>query len=329
MGRRVLVTGGAGFIGSHIVDRLIQLGAEVTVLDNLMNDTLDNIRHNLDKIKFIQKDIRDDAALDEALKGVEFILHQAALRSVPKSVERPYEYNEVNVNGTLKLFLKAKEKGIRRIVYASSSSVYGERDTFPERETDLPCPISPYAATKLISEHYAYLFSKLYGLEIVSLRYFNVYGPRQSLEDEYAVVVPKFITCLLKGQSPPIYGDGNQERDFTYIANVVDVNIAALNTEGIAGEVFNIALGKPHSVNELFKILKGLIKSNLKPTYCPPRKGDVRKTHAEIKKAREMLAWQPRVDFEEGLKKTVEWFSKQMSDVRNQRSDFRPPTSDF
>ncbi|MCF7878713.1 MAG: SDR family oxidoreductase [Candidatus Omnitrophica bacterium] len=308
--KKVLVTGGAGFIGSHIVDRLVELGAEVIVLDNLITGNIENIKHNLDKIKFIEKDLTDDKALEESLEGVDLISHQAALRSVPKSVESPFEFHEVNVTGTLKLFLKAKEKGVKKIVFASSSSVYGERIDFPEKESDLAQPVSPYAATKLMDEHYGSLFSKLYGVDVISLRYFNVFGPRQSLENKYAVVVPKFIVSLLEGKNPPIYGDGQQERDFSYIDNVVDANILALTKDGIGGEVFNIAGGAPYSVNQLYKFLKELTKKDLEPDYLKPRPGDVRKTCADITKAQKMLDWQPKVDFKEGLEKTVDWFRR-------------------
>ncbi|MFO8052476.1 MAG: SDR family oxidoreductase [Candidatus Omnitrophota bacterium] len=306
--KSILVTGGAGFIGSHIVDRLVKLGAQVTVLDNLITGKVENIKDNLEKIKFIKKDLTDDRALEESLEGVDLICHQAALRSVPKSVEKPLEFHEVNVTGTLKLFLKAKEKGIKRIVFASSSSVYGERIDFPEKESDLAQPVSPYAATKLMDEHYGSLFSKLYGVDIVSLRYFNVFGPRQSLESRYAVVVPKFITSLLGDESPPIYGDGQQERDFTYIDNVVDANILALSKDGLGGEVFNVAAGRPYSVNQLFKIIQKLTAKNIEPTYSEPRPGDVRKTYADITKAKEKLGWQSKVNFKQGLEKTVNWF---------------------
>ena len=306
--KKILVTGGAGFIGSHIADRLVDLGANVVVLDDLSSGKLKNLEKSREKIKFIKGDIRDEKDLEAALDGVDAVFHQAAWRSVPKSVDKPWEYNEVNVNGTLKLFLKAKEKGIKRIVCASSSSVYGERDTFPEIESEVAKPLSPYAATKLVVEHYSYIFSKLYGMEIVNLRYFNVYGPRQSLDDEYAVVIPKFISCLFKGESPPIYGDGNQERDFTFIDNVVDINIQCLGKENITGEVFNVGLGMPNSVNQLFKHLKEIIGSDIKPNYCPVRLGDVRKTHADIEKAKKLLNWHPKVDFFQGLEKTVKWF---------------------
>ncbi|MDD4955586.1 MAG: SDR family oxidoreductase [Candidatus Omnitrophica bacterium] len=307
-GRKVLVTGGAGFIGSHIVDRLVKEGASVTVLDNLCSGKIENIAQNKDKIKFIQKDLRDDSALNEALSGIELVSHQAALRSVPKSMERPLEYHDVNVTGTLKLFLKAKEKGVKRIAMASSSSVYGERFDFPEKESDCAKPISPYAASKLIDEYYAYLFSKQFGLSVVCMRYFNVYGPGQSLDDEYAVVIPKFITCLLEGKNPPIYGDGEQERDFTYVENVVEANMRALIAPDAGGEVFNIGNGAPNSVNGLLRTLNKIMNKNIKATYLPERAGDVRKTHSDISKAEKILGWKPKIGFEEGLKKTAEWF---------------------
>jgi nucleoside-diphosphate-sugar epimerase len=309
-GRKVLVTGGAGFIGSHIVDKLVNLEAKVVVLDNLCAGNIDNLKHNLDKIKFIEKDLTDDSALEEALEGVELISHQAALRSVPKSVDNPLDYHKVNVTGSLKLFLKAQEKGVRRIVFASSSSVYGERTDFPEKETDLPCPISPYAATKLMVEHYASVFKAQYGLEVISLRYFNVFGPRQSLESQYAVVVPKFINCLFKQEAPPIYGEGNQMRDFTYISDVVEANILGLVRENIAGETFNIASGKAQSVNNLLEMLQNITSKNIAPVYLDKRPGDVEKTHADIEKAKKLLGWEPKVDFYEGLKKAVEHFKK-------------------
>lgn len=307
-GKKVLVTGGCGFIGSHIVDRLIELSAQVVVLDDLSSGRLENISLCRDKIKFIKGDIRDEKLVDEILGDIDSICHQAALRSVPKSVNRPFDYHDVNVTGILKLFLKAQEKGVKRIVFASSSSVYGERVDFPEKETDLPSPVSPYAATKLFGEYYGGIFNSLYGVEVVSLRYFNVFGPRQSLENQYAVVVPKFITCLLSGAQPPIYGDGEQQRDFTYIENVVEANILGLTQEGVGGEVFNIAGGQPYSVNCLLKTLKEIMDKDINPVYLDARQGDVKKTHADITKTKEILGWQPKVDFYEGLKKTAEWF---------------------
>ncbi len=311
--KKILVTGGCGFIGSHIVDRLVNEGADVVILDNLSSGKLENIAQHKNKVKLIKKDLRDARAIDEALDGVELITHQAALRSVPKSISSPLEYNDVNVTGTLGLFLKAKEKGVKRIVFASSSSVYGDRTDFPERETDYPKPISPYAATKLIGEQYAYLFTKQYKVGVISLRYFNVYGPKQALDDEYAVVIPKFINCLLNDKQPPIYDDGEQERDFSYVENVVDANILALTQRGVEGEVFNVGNGTPNSVNGLLVSLNKILGKNIKATYLPPRPGDVRKTHADISKTKKLLGWQPRVSFEEGLAKAVKWFEKVQS----------------
>jgi UDP-glucose 4-epimerase len=306
--KRVLVTGGAGFIGSHIVDRLVELGAEVTVLDNLVTGKLENIKHNLDKIKFIEKSLTDDSALEEALEGVDLVCHQAAMLKVPESIDKPFDYHQVNTTGTLKLFLKAKEKGIKKIVFASSSAVYGEGVNFPGKETDLPQPISPYAVTKLVNEYYGSVFSSLYGLSIVGLRYFNIFGPRQSLESKYAVVIPKFIISILEDDNFPIYGDGKQERDFIYVSNVVDANILALTKDNIGGKIFNIAGGRPYSINSLCDILNKVTEKEIEPKYLKPRPGDIKKSYADIKKAKEGLDWQPKISFEEGLGKTIEYF---------------------
>lgn len=307
-GKKVLVTGGAGFIGSHIVDGLVDLGANVVVLDNLFRGNLKNLIKSQGKIKFIKGDITNEEDLDLALDGVDCISHQAALISVPESMSKPLEYNNVNVTGALKLFLKAKNVGIKRIVCASSSSVYGERDNFPEKECDETKPISPYAATKLIVEKNSQVFNQSYDMEIINLRYFNVFGPRQSLDDEYAVVIPKFINCLLNDKASPIYGDGNQERDLIYINNVVDINIKCLEQESVNSEVFNVGLGIPNSVNNLFKSLKDIIGSDLEPNYLPSRVGDVRKTHACMQRAKELLNFSSKIDFVQGLKETVKWF---------------------
>ena len=307
-GKKILVTGGCGFIGSHVAQRLVDLGARVVILDDLSRGKEDNIADFRGKVAFIKGDIRDENILEEALEGVELINHQAALLSVPESVKRPLEYNDVNVNGSIKLFLIAKKKGIKRIVCASSSSVYGDAKKFPVVETDLPLPISPYAATKLIVEHYSHVFSMMYDMQIVNLRYFNVYGPRQAMDDEYSVVIPKFINCLLKAERPPIYGDGTQERDFIYIDNVVDTNVAALEKKDIGPEVMNVALNQPNSVNGLLKALQQIMGTSIEPEFSPPRKGDVYKSHADISRAKEILGWTPQVDFYSGLKKTVNWF---------------------
>jgi nucleoside-diphosphate-sugar epimerase len=307
-GKAVLVTGGAGFIGSHITEWLVRAGSRVKVLDNLCSGKKDNLTSVFSRIEFIEGDIRDPKALSAALEGVSLVCHQAALRSVPKSVERPLEYNDVNVNGTLSLFVKARQLGIKRIACASSSSVYGERFDFPEVETDKPDPVSPYAASKLAVEDYSGSFNALSGMEIVNLRYFNVFGPRQSLDDEYAVVIPKFIACLLAGNPAPIYGDGEQERDFTYIDTVVRANLAVLTKEGLRGQVVNVASGSPQSVNSLYNTLKTIIGSASGVQYLAPRAGDVRKTHADISKMTQVLGVEPGLDFKEGLQLTADWF---------------------
>ena len=305
-----LVTGGAGFIGSNIIDKLIKNNSNVVVLDNLFSGKKENIAHNLDKIKFIKGDIRNEKDLDKALGGVDFVLHQAALRSVPKSMAKPFEYNDVNVNGTLKLLIKAKEHNVKRLVFASSSSVYGERDTFPEIESDVPNPISPYATTKLMGEYYCKLFSNSFGLETVCLRYFNVFGPRQSLDSQYAVVIPKFITCILNNESPPVFGDGLQERDFTFIENVVEANLRAAVAPKVSGEIFNVACGDARSVLSIVGAVNKVLGKAVKPALQPKRKGDVLKTLADITKLKQLLKIEKFVNFEEGLKNTVSWFEK-------------------
>ncbi|NQU94938.1 MAG: SDR family oxidoreductase [Candidatus Omnitrophica bacterium] len=303
-----LVTGGAGFIGSNIVEKLVGNGCRVRVLDNLYAGKMENLSLVKDKITFIKGDIRNEKDLDGALKGTDFVLHQAALRSVPKSMEYPLEYNDVNVNGTLKLLMKAKEHKIKRVVFASSSSVYGERNTFPEREEDSTNPISPYATTKLIDEYYCKLFSNSFGLETVSLRYFNVFGPRQSLDNQYAVVIPKFITCILKNESPPIHGDGLQERDFTYVDNVVEANIKAATVSGVSGQVFNIACGSANTVLSIVEKVNKILGKDIKPKLGPSRAGDVRKTLADVTKLKDKLGITSFIQFDEGLKRAVEWF---------------------
>lgn len=309
-GKKVLVTGGAGFIGSHIAHKLVELGAEVVVLDNLESGREENLEAIRDKITFIKGDICNELDLEKALDGVDCINHQAALRSVPKSVNDPMRYNNINVTGTMNLLIKARDKGIKRIVMASSSSVFGNIDTFPQKEEWPMKPISPYAATKAINEHYSRVFCEMYDMEIVNLRYFNVYGPRQSLEDEYAVVVPKFIECNLKNKNAPIYDDGEQSRDFVYVANVADMNIRCLvaDADKVSGESFNVGNGNPNTVNNLFKVIKEITGSNSQAEYLPHRKGDVRKTHADISKAKEKVGWEPEVKFEEGIKNTIEYF---------------------
>ena len=308
---KYLFTGGAGFIGSSITERLVKSGQEVVVLDNLCEGKIENLSSVKNSIVFIKGDIRNDKDLDKALKGVDYVLHQAALRSVPKSMSMPLEYNDVNVNGTLKVLLKAREKNIKRVVFASSSSVYGERDNFPEKESDRVLPISPYATTKLLGEYYCKLFSASFGLETVSLRYFNVFGPKQSLDNQYAVVIPKFITCILKNDPPPVHGDGLQERDFTYIGNVVDANIKAAEAKGVSGDVFNVACGSANSLLNIIDIVNKILGKDVKPRFEPKREGDVRKTLADITELKTKLGINSFVQFEDGIKSTIEWFRKQ------------------
>ena len=308
--RKYLVTGGAGFIGSNIAEKLVEMGEKVSVLDNLSEGKLENLKSIEGKIKFIKGDIRNEKDLDKALKGVDFVLHQAALRSVPKSMDRPMEYNDVNVNGTLKLLIKAKEHKIKRLVFASSSSVYGERDKFPEKEEDPTDSISPYATTKLMGEYYCRLFSNSFGLETISLRYFNVFGPRQSLENQYAVVIPKFITCMLNDERPPIHGDGLQKRDFTFVENVVEANIKASTAKNASGAVINVACGDARTVLNIVDSINKILGKKIKPKFGPKRPGDVRKTLADIKSLKKKLDIKKFVKFEKGIRRTIGWFSR-------------------
>ncbi len=308
---RILVTGGAGFIGSHITERLIQDGHTVRVLDDLSSGRLENLAAVRSQVEFVEGDIRDRQVVRQAVAGVDAVIHEAAWRSVPKSMSDPYGYTQVNVLGTVNVLESAVAEKVRRVVAASSSSVYGNTEQLPLQERQPLQPISPYAMSKLCAEHYGQLFARSFGLETVSVRYFNVFGPRQSLDNEYAVVVPKFITCLLQGESPPVYGDGLQSRDFTFIENVVQATIRATTAPGISGEVFNVAGGETHTVLELLGELQRLLQCSIPPTFMSPRPGDVRKTSADITKARQRLGWQPTVGFADGLAQTVAWFQAQ------------------
>jgi nucleoside-diphosphate-sugar epimerase len=307
---RVLVTGGAGFIGSNIVDRLVHDNFKVIVIDNFSSGKIENLAGSMSRIELVKGDIRDNDLIKKIMPGVDFVLHQAALRSVPKSVAHPLEYNEVNVTATLHLLKCAADAKVKRFVLASSSSIYGESTKEKQNELDLPLLISPYAANKLAGEYYCRVFSKVYSLETVSLRYFNVFGPRQSLESEYAVVVPKFIICLLNNQSPPIYGTGKQSRDFTYIDNVVDANLIAMTRKNVSGLVFNIGCGQTHSVIKLYQEIKNILGSKIKPVFNAPRPGDVIRTKADISRAKKLLGYTPKIAFDQGLIRTVKWFSE-------------------
>jgi nucleoside-diphosphate-sugar epimerase len=305
---RFLVTGGAGFIGSHIAENLVEKGDFVRVLDNFCSGKEENLRGVREKIELMRADIREKTVCLKATQGIDYVLHQAALRSVPKSMFNPQEYNEVNITGTVNLLQAALENKVKGFVLASSSSVYGEVKAFPEKENFPPGPISPYALSKLAGEYYCRLFSYHYGLPTVSLRYFNVFGPRQALDDEYAVVIPKFIHCLLKDEPPPIFGTGKQSRDFTYIDNVVEANLLACKNKNFKGEVFNVASGKDYTVLNLVETLNKIMRKNIKPVFLDPRPGDVFRTLADLSQAKGKLGFRPRVDFLKGLKLTVEYF---------------------
>lgn len=305
---RYLVTGGAGFIGSHVVDALVAAGHGVRVLDDLSSGKLQNLDQVRGRVEFLQGDIVDRSIVERATEGVDFVIHEAAWRSVPKSMTDPVGYAEVNVVGTAKLLEAAVKSKVKRFVCVSSSSVYGETDRMPLQE-DMPCrPISPYAASKLCDEVLCGLFWRAYRLEALSLRYFNVFGPRQSLENEYAVVVPKFISCLLRKESPPVYGDGKQSRDFTYVDNVAQATILASQTPSLGGEALNVALGEEHSVLDLLSELNKIMGLEIPPSFRPPRAGDMQRTYANPAKAQRLLKWQGSVPFVEGLRRTVAWF---------------------
>lgn len=306
----VIVTGGAGFIGSHLTRRLVNEGCQVTVIDNLCEGKLENIKDVLSKIKFYQKDILDYQFLKKAFRGIDFVFHQAALRSVLRSVKNPFDTNRVNIEGTLNVLLAARENRIKRVIFASSSSVYGEQKAKVLKETLCPNPLSPYALSKLAGELYMKQFFTLYGLETISLRYFNVFGPFQDPTSEYAAVIPIFITQMLKNQSPTIHWDGNQSRDFTYIKNVVEANILAMKAKKTCGQIVNICEGKTVSINQLFKTLNQILDKNIKSKTGPKRPGDIRRTLGDISLAKKLLKYKVKVSFEKGLEKTVEWFKK-------------------
>ncbi len=308
---KYLVTGGAGFIGSHVVDKLLAAGHQVRVLDDLSSGKLENLAHVKDRIEFVKAEIQDRKLVPQACQGIERIIHEAAWRSVPKSMADPVGYMDVNVSGTANLLDAAVKAKVQRVVCVSSSSVYGEATKAPMVETDPTNPVSPYAASKLMDEILCGLFYRGFGLETVSVRYFNVFGPRQSLENQYAVVIPKFIACLLRKESPPVYGDGKQSRDFTYIDNVADGTITASQAPGIGdAQVFNIALGEEHTVLDLLEQLNKIMGLSIPPKLQPKRPGDVLRTYADSSKAERLMKWKGKVGFAEGLRRTVEWFTQ-------------------
>jgi nucleoside-diphosphate-sugar epimerase len=314
MAMKVLVTGGSGFIGSHLVDALLRRGANVRVLDNLTTGHRANLAgvptgcEGHGRFTFIEGDITDRTTVQEAVKGIDYVLHQAALPSVQRSVEDPMTSNMVNVEGTLNVLIAAREAGVRRVVYASSSSVYGDSPQLPKVEHMAPNPLSPYAVSKLAAEAYCRAFTRVYSLETVSLRYFNVFGPRQDPGSLYAAVLPRFIEALLDRKRPVIYGNGMQSRDFTFIENVVQANLLALEAEGVGGEAFNIACGESVDLRMVLQFLAEFSGQLVEPEYRAPRAGDVKHSLADISKAARMLGYRPAIPFREGLQQTFEFF---------------------
>jgi UDP-glucose 4-epimerase len=308
-----LITGGAGFIGSHIAEKLVAMGERVRVLDNFSSGKRANLAGLGDKIEIARGDILDLDVVKKAAKGAQLVFHQAALRSVPFSVENPTLVNRVNVEGTLNVLTAARDAGVKRVVYASSSSAYGRGPMQPKKETDTPGPISPYAVSKLAGEYYCKVFSELYGLETVSLRYFNVYGPRQDPNSQYAAVIPRFIQWALQGDALEIHGDGLQSRDFTYIDNVVAANLQAARTQLGIGGAFNVGQGETHALLDLVTVIEKNLQIELKRSHTAARAGDVRFTQADISESKRCLGYNPEVSFEEGLAKTVEFFRTGMA----------------
>jgi nucleoside-diphosphate-sugar epimerase len=301
-----LVTGGAGFIGSHLAEELVRRGHQVRVLDNLSTGKRRNLEH-IARVEFVEGDVADPDACARAVRGVEFVLHQAAIPSVPRSVKDPVTSNRANIDGSLNVLVAARDAGVRRVVYAGSSSAYGDTPTLPKRE-DMPTgPLSPYALQKLVAEQYCQMFTRLYGLETVTIRYFNVFGPRQDPGSPYSGVISLFSTALLEGRQPTIYGDGEQTRDFTYVANVVDGVLRACEAPAAAGEVINVATGGRISLNQLLQAMNEIIGTNIAPAYAEGRVGDVRDSQADITKARQLLGYAPLVTLEEGLRRTLDW----------------------
>lgn len=310
--RTALVTGGAGFIGSHIVSGLLDRGIGVRVLDDLSGGKRENLAPWLDRVEFIEGSICSGADCRKAVEGVDTVFHQAAIASVPRSVAEPERTHDVNVNGSLKLLVAARDAGVRRVVFASSSAIYGDDPEQPKRETMKPCPISPYGLHKLTVEYYLQLFHRLYGLETVALRYFNVFGPRQDPKSEYAAVIPKFITRMLQGIPPTVFGDGKQTRDFIYVGEIARANILAAEAADAPGRIINIAGGGRTDLLHLIDTINEVLGTTLEPVMAPPQPGDVRDSSADVTIAKDILEFSLQVDFTEGLRRTVEWYRERL-----------------
>jgi nucleoside-diphosphate-sugar epimerase len=302
-----LVTGGAGFIGSHLCEELARRGETVRVVDSLITGNRANLAH-LPRVEFIEGDLAELSVATRVVRGVDYVLHQAAIPSVPRSVADPITSNRANIDASLNLLVAARDAGVKRVVYAGSSSAYGNSATMPKVETMPTAPLSPYALQKLVGEQYCQIFTRLYGLETVTIRYFNVFGPRQNPSSQYSGVISLFIKALFENQRPRIYGDGEQTRDFTYVANVVDGVLRACHADDVSGEVINVASNGRVSLNQLFTTLRSLIGATVEPIYDKPRAGDVRDSQADINKALRLLGYKPLVTFEQGLRNTVEWY---------------------
>jgi nucleoside-diphosphate-sugar epimerase len=306
-----LVTGGAGFIGSHLAEELLRRGERVRIVDSLITGRRKNLSQ-LPGVDFIEGDLSDLAVAKKAVQGMDYVLHQAAIPSVPRSVEDPITSNRANIDSTLNLLVAARDARVKRVVYAGSSSAYGNTATLPKREEMATNPLSPYALQKLVGEQYMQMFTALYGLETVTIRYFNVFGPRQDPSSPYSGVISLFARALLENKAPTIYGDGEQTRDFTYIANVVDGVIRAVTAPRASGAVINVATGSRISLNALFEAMKKLTGSHVNASYAPPRHGDVKDSQADITRARDLLSYEPLVSFEEGLRRTLEWYRSEI-----------------
>ena len=302
----MLVTGGGGFVGSNLVRRLLEQGDDVRVLDNFATGNRRNLADIADEIEVVEGELRSYERVHNATRGVEVVFHQGALPSVPRSVQDPLTTSAVNVEGTLNVLLAARDESVRRVVFASSSSVYGNTGTLPRVETQFPDPISPYAVSKLAAERYCVSFARVYGLETVTLRYFNVFGPRQDPTSQYAAVVPRFIAAVESGEAVTIYGDGEQSRDFTFVENVVEANVRAADAPEASGHVINVATGEPRSVNALAATIGEVLGKPVEKEYLPPRTGDVRDSWADTNEARRLLGWEPHVGLEDGLRLTAE-----------------------
>ena len=305
---KFLVTGGAGFIGSNICKKLVSQGCFVRVVDNLLTGKKGNLADIIDKIEFIEADMGDEEIARSAMKDIDFCLHQGALPSVPRSVDDPAATHKHCVDATFTLLLAARDAGVKRFVYASSSSAYGDTPTLPKVETMPPQPLSPYAAAKLAGEYYAKVFYNVFGLETISLRYFNVFGPHQDPTSQYAAAIPAFVTAILKDKQPTVFGDGEQSRDFTYVDNVVEANLLAAKAEHTAGQIVNIACGKAITVNAIIGMINDLVGKSIKPLYTDPRPGDVKHSLADITLARKTIGYKPIVPFKQGLQKAIDWY---------------------